>query len=230
MHAPLVHTYRALDLLPFDHPNWIGGLGLIGGRAGTDAVMDADLLLMLGTDYPYVEYLPKHGNVVQVDERAFALGRRTPVELGIVGSVRPAVAMLIEDLPQRDRYELLDQANAARRDWATMLDEKADPARSSDMIHPQAVARLVGDMADDDAVFVTDTGEVTLWAANWTRPRGDSASPGRSTMPRSAPGSASPTASSCSTATARSSCRSATAASPCCRRFMTRSSTGCRSR
>ncbi len=106
LHAPLVHTYRALDLLPFDHPNWIGGLGLIGGRAGTDAVMDADLLLMLGTDYPYVEYLPKHGSVVQVDERAFALGRRTPVELGIVGSVRPAVAMLLEDLPQRDRYEI----------------------------------------------------------------------------------------------------------------------------
>ncbi|QYE36682.1 pyruvate dehydrogenase [Polymorphobacter sp. PAMC 29334] len=172
LHAPLVHTYRALDLLPFDHPNWIGGLGLIGGRAGTDAVMDADLLLMLGTDYPYVEYLPKHGHVVQIDERAFALGRRTPVELGIVGSVRPAISMLLEDLPQRADTGFLDEANKARRSWATMLDEKADPARSSDLIHPQAVARLASDMADDDAVFVTDTGEVTLWAGNWMRPRG----------------------------------------------------------
>ncbi len=173
LHAPLVHTYRALDLLPFDHPNWIGGVGLIGGRAGTDAVMDADLLLMLGTDYPYVEYLPKHGSVVQVDERAFVLGRRTPVELGIVGSVRPAVALLLEDLPQRDDTTFLDRANAARRDWATMLDEKADPARSSGLIHPQAVARLASDMADDDATFVTDTGEITLWAGNWTRPRAE---------------------------------------------------------
>ncbi|WP_419814986.1 thiamine pyrophosphate-dependent enzyme [Glacieibacterium sp.] len=172
LHAPLVHTYRALDLMPFDHPNWIGGLGLIGGRAGTDAVVDADLLLMLGSDYPYVEYLPKHGRVVQVDERAFALGRRTPVELGIVGSVRPAVAMLLQDLPQRSDTSFLDKAQKVRTDWTTMLDEKADPARSKDLIHPQAVARLSSDLADDNAVFVTDTGEVTLWAGNWIRPRG----------------------------------------------------------
>jgi pyruvate dehydrogenase (quinone) len=171
LHAPLVHTYRALDLLPFDHPSWIGGLGLIGGRAGTDAVMNADLLLMLGSDYPYVEYLPKNGHVVQIDERAFALGRRTPIELGIVGSVRPALAMLLEDLPQRSDTAFFERTEAARRDWTRMLDEKADPARSSDLIHPQAVARLASDMADDDAVFVTDTGEVTLWAGNWIRLR-----------------------------------------------------------
>jgi pyruvate dehydrogenase (quinone) len=172
LHAPLVHTYRALDLLPFDHPNWIGGLGLIGGRAGTDAVMKADLLLMLGSDYPYVEYLPKHGNVVQVDERAYALGRRTPVELGIVGSVRPTVSMLLEDLPQRSDTAFLDHANAARADWTKMLDEKADPARSRATACGWIRSRLASDMADDDAVFVTDTGEITLWAGNWIRPRG----------------------------------------------------------
>ncbi len=140
LQAPVVHTYRALDLLPFDHPANIGGIGLIGGRPGTDAVRDADLLVMLGTDYPYTEFLPDHGRTVQVDERAQVLGRRAPVALGVVGSVRPAVAMLLDQLPQRDDTAFLDHAQRARADWAKMLADKADPARAGKRIHPQAVA------------------------------------------------------------------------------------------
>jgi pyruvate dehydrogenase (quinone) len=172
LHAPLMHTYRGKDIMPFDDPHWIGGVGLIGGKPGVDALHDADLMLMLGTDYPYSEFLPKKGKVVQIDERAFALGRRTPIELGVVGSVRPAIGMLLEKLTQRTERDFLEKVSEARADWNAMLDKKADPARSADMIHPQAVARLVSDHARDDAVFVTDTGEVTLWAANWTRQRG----------------------------------------------------------
>ena len=172
LHAPIVHTYRALDLLPFDHPYWIGGLGLIGGRPGTDAVADADLLLMLGTDYPYTEFLPDHGRVVQIDERAMVLGRRAPVALGVVGSVGPALAVLLDGLPQRDDTAFLEHAQQAKADWLAMLVAKADPARSAGTLHPQAVARAVSDASADDAVHVTDTGEVTLWAGNWIRPRG----------------------------------------------------------
>jgi pyruvate dehydrogenase (quinone) len=170
--APLMHSYRAKELLPYDDPRWIGGVGLIGGRPGIDAVAGAELLLMLGTDYPYSEYLPDHGNVVQVDERAEVLGRRAPVALGIVGSVRPALAMLLERLAPKDDGRFLEEARKAKAEWETMLAAKADPARSADLIHPQAVARLLSDGAADDAVFVIDTGEVTLWAANWTRQSG----------------------------------------------------------
>lgn len=171
LQAPLVHTYRAKDLLTYDHPFWIGGLGVIGSKAGLEAVKDSDLLLMLGTDYPYPEFLPKHGRVIQVDERAFALGRRTPVALGIVGSVGPTIRALLAQLPRRDEDEWLRKVRETRRDWDEMLAGKADPARSADKIHPQAVARLLSDRARDDAIFVNDTGEVTLWAANWTRQR-----------------------------------------------------------
>jgi len=172
LRAPIVHSYRAKDLLPYDHPHWIGGLGMIGGKAGLEAVSEAELLLMLGTDYPYPEYLPKHGRVIQVDERPFALGRRTAVALGVVGSVRPAVSMLLGRLKPRGDEAFLAWIEEIRRDWDEMLDRKADPARSRDRIHPQAVARLLSDLARDDAVFVNDTGEVTLWAANWARQRG----------------------------------------------------------
>ncbi len=171
LHAPLMHTYRGKDIMPFDDPHWIGGVGLIGGKPGVDALHDADLMLMLGTDYPYSEFLPKKGKVVQIDERAFALGRRAPIELGVVGSVRPALAMLLGKLKQRSDRSFLDKVCEARADWNAMLDKKADFARSGKLIHPQAVARLVSDHAHDNAVFVTDTGEVTLWAANWTRQR-----------------------------------------------------------
>lgn len=170
--APLVHTYRAKDMLSYDHPHWVGGLGVIGGKAGLQAVNDAELLIMLGTDYPYPEFLPKHGRVIQVDERAFALGRRTSVELGVVGSVAPMLRMLLPRLARRSDGTFLEKVNGVRREWDRMLAAKADPTRSRDKLHPQAVARLLGEHARDDAIFVNDTGEVTLWAANWVRQRG----------------------------------------------------------
>jgi pyruvate dehydrogenase (quinone) len=172
LRAPLMHTYRAKDLLPYRDPRWVGGVGLIGSRAGVDAVAGAELLLMLGTDYPYADFLPKHGGIVQIDERAFALGRRAPIALGVVGSVKPALTMLLERLPQRTDAAFFTRTNKDRASWDMMLDEKAAPTRSGDRIHPQALARLVGDHAADDAILVTDTGEVTLWAANWLRQTG----------------------------------------------------------
>lgn len=172
LHAPLLHSFRAKDLLPFDHPAWIGGVGLIGGAPGVDAVKQADLLLMLGTDYPYSEFLPAHGRVIQIDERALALGRRAPIALGLVGSVRPALQALVPHLRRRTDTIFLDKVQKGRADWNEMLAEKADPARAGALIHPQAVARLASDHADADAAIVIDTGEVTLWAANWTRQSG----------------------------------------------------------
>ncbi len=170
--APLMHTYRGKELMAYDDPHWIGGVGLIGGRPGVDAVAQADLLLMLGTDYPYSDFLPKHGKVIQIDERAFALGRRAPIALGVTGSVRPALKMLLENLPARTDGAFLAKTTHARSEWDKMLDDKADPARSGDKLHPQALARALSDQAADDAVFVTDTGEVTLWAINWLRQTG----------------------------------------------------------
>src|ERR1700722_10489653 len=171
LHAPIVHTYRALDLYPFDDPQVVGGLGLIGSKGGDDAVHDCDVLIMIGTDYPYTEFLPHKTPVIQIDERAHAIGRRVPVAQAVVGSSRPSVAALLDKVQSKNDDGLL---RAARKEWASwqeMLDKKADPGRSKDRIHPQALARTVSDLAAEDAVFCVDTGEVTLWTANWLRPR-----------------------------------------------------------
>src|SRR5829696_8529936 len=170
--APVAHTFRAKDLVAYDDPRWIGGVGLIGGAPGVDALQEADLILMLGSDYPYSEFLPSTGNVIQIDERAFVLGRRTEIELGIVGSVRPALAALLPKVAAKTDSRFFEKVTKARDRWNGMLDERADLGRSEGRIHPPALARILGNLAEPDAVFVIDTGEVTLWSGNWIRQTG----------------------------------------------------------
>jgi pyruvate dehydrogenase (quinone) len=172
LHAPIIHTFRAKDLVAFDDPRWIGGIGLIGGAPGVDALAGADLVLMLGSDYPYSEFLPRHGHVIQIDERAFALGRRTDIALGITGSTRPALAMLGRTVkPKRDNG-FFKKVTKARARWNDDLDGRARLARSKDKIHAPGLARAISDLAASDAVYVVDTGEVTLWCGNWIRQSG----------------------------------------------------------
>jgi pyruvate dehydrogenase (quinone) len=170
--APLVHTVKGKDIMKYDDPRWMGGIGMIGTRPAYNAVMRCDLLLMLGTDYPYSEFLPHNGAVVQIDERARVLGRRTPTALGVVGSVRPILNQLLDNVAAKSDSRLWDHVTDERRKWDEMLDRQADATRSLDHIHPQAVARAVSDLAKDDAVFTLDTGLNTLWSANWIRQSG----------------------------------------------------------
>lgn len=170
--APLIHSVKGQDVMPYDDPHWIGGIGMIGTKASFNAVMRCDLFVMLGTDYPYSEFLPSKAQVIQIDDRAQVLGRRAPTDLGIVSSVRPALKLLLDRVAVKTDRQFLEQVTAERRTWDAMLDKQADPARSRDRIHPQAVARAVSDLARRDAVFVLDTGLNTLWSANWLRQSG----------------------------------------------------------
>jgi thiamine pyrophosphate-dependent acetolactate synthase large subunit-like protein len=171
--APLTHSVKGKDIMPYDDPCWMGGIGMIGTKADYHAVMHCDLFLMLGTDYPYSEFLPRESVVIQVDERARVLGRRAPTELGIIGSVRPTVKSLLDRVKPKSDRRFFDIVTAQRKAWDEMLDKQSDPARTKDRIHPQAVARMVSDLAKRDAVFVIDTGLNTLWSGNWIRQSGE---------------------------------------------------------
>ena len=170
--APLIHSVKGKDIMPFDDPRWMGGIGMIGTRPVYSAVMHCDLLLMVGTDYPFSNFLPTGGTVIQIDERPQALGRRAPTAVGVVGSVRPTLKLLLDRVAPRSDTAFFDKLTTERRKWDQMLDQQADPARSKDRIHPQAVARMVSDLARSDAVFALDTGLNTLWSANWIRQSG----------------------------------------------------------
>ena len=170
--APLIHSVKGKDIMPYDDPRWMGGIGMIGTKADYHAVMDCDLFLMLGADYPYSEFLPRECVVIQVDERARVIGRRAPTELGVIGSVRPTIKSLLDRVKPKSDRGFFDRVTAQRKAWDDMQDRQADPARSNDRIHPQAVARMVSDLAKRDAVFVIDTGLNTLWSGNWIRQSG----------------------------------------------------------
>ena len=170
--APLIHSVKGKDIMPYDDAHWMGGIGMIGTKAVYNAIMHCDLLLMLGTDYPYSEFLPHKGSVIQIDDRAHVLGRRAPTALGVIGSVRPTLKLLLDTVTAKSNTKFWDQVTKERRKWDEMLDKQADPARSKDRIHPQAVARAVSDLAKRDAVFTFDTGLNTLWSANWIRQSG----------------------------------------------------------
>jgi pyruvate dehydrogenase (quinone) len=170
--APLVHSVRAKENMAYDDPRWMGGLGMIGTKAVYNAVQHCELLLMVGTDYPYSNFLPAKGNVIQIDERPMVLGRRTPTVLGVTGSARPTLKLLLDKVARKTDGKFFDKVAHERKKCDEMLDKQSDLARSKDRIHPQAVARAVSDFARRDATFVFDTGLNTLWSANWIRQSG----------------------------------------------------------
>src|SRR5580698_7889547 len=170
--APLIHSVKGKDIMPYDDPHWMGGIGMIGTKAVYNAVMHCDVLLMVGTDYPYSEFLPRGGNVIQIDERPQVLGRRAPTVLGVAGSARPTLKLLLDQVGSKSDDAFWNKVTQERRKWDVLLDKQADLSRSTERIHPQAVARAAGEQAASDAVFVLDTGLNTLWSANWIRQRG----------------------------------------------------------
>lgn len=170
--APLAHSVRGKEIMAYDDPHWMGGLGMIGTKPVYHAVQSCDLLVMIGTDYPYSNFLPSKGNVAQIDERAQVLGRRTPTALGVRGSARPAIEILLKSVKPKTNTHFFERVSEERRRWDKMLDEQADITRSRDKIHPQAVARAASDCARSDAIFVLDTGLNTLWSGNWIRQSG----------------------------------------------------------
>jgi pyruvate dehydrogenase (quinone) len=167
--APLIHSVKGKDIMPYDDPRWMGGIGMIGTKAVYNAIMGCDLLLMVGTDYPYSNFLPSKGTVIQIDERPQVLGRRAPTVLGVTGSARPTLKLLLDEVASKTNTHFWDKVTEERQKWDEMLDKQADLARSKDRIHPQAVARAVSDLAKPDAIFVFDTGLNTLWSGNWIR-------------------------------------------------------------
>jgi pyruvate dehydrogenase (quinone) len=172
LNAPLIHSVKGKDIMPYDEPRWMGGIGMIGSKAVYNAVMHCDLFLMIGTDYPYPDFLPRKGPVIQIDDRYEVLGRRTATTLGVLGSARPTLKLLLRQITQKNETSFFAKVTRERQEWDKMLDKQADLGRSKDKIHPQAVARTASDLAKPDAVFVIDTGLNTLWAGNWIRQRG----------------------------------------------------------
>jgi pyruvate dehydrogenase (quinone) len=173
LHAPIVHAMRGKEFIEYDNPYDVGMTGLLGFSSGYHAMMDSDLLLMLGTDFPYQQFYPPGAYLIQVDIRGEQIGRRTKVDLGLVGDVRETLVALKPLLKQKsdDKGHLrksLDHYKKSRNDLDTCA--VSEPGRTP--IHPQFVAKIINDIASDDAIFTCDVGTPTLWAARYLKMNG----------------------------------------------------------
>jgi pyruvate dehydrogenase (quinone) len=167
LNAPIVHALRGKEFIEYDNPHDVGMTGLLGFASGYKAIKEADALLMLGTDFPYQQFYPEHAKIIQVDIRGRNLGRRTPIELGLVGSVRDTLAALAPSLRQKQQRDHLDRSLNHYRKTRKRLNELAVNDRDRTPIRPEYVAGLVNRLAADDAVFTVDVGSPVVWAARY---------------------------------------------------------------
>jgi pyruvate dehydrogenase (quinone) len=167
--APMVHAMRGKEHVEWDNPYDVGMTGLIGFSSGYYAMLDCDVLLMLGTNFPYRQFYPSGHNVriAQIDIRPENLGRRTAIDLAVVADVKATVQALLPRLEQKrdDTHLTVSQRHyaKARRELDHLA--KGNPAR--DVIHPQQVAKAISDRAAPDAIFTCDVGLPTVWAARY---------------------------------------------------------------
>lgn len=167
--APIVHALRGKEHVEYDNPFDVGMTGLIGFTSGHHAMQDCDLLLMLGTDFPYRQFYPSDRavKIVQIDLRAAQLGRRVGLDLGLIGDVgatlRALLPLLESSTDDRHLSRSVEHYRAARR----QLDSLAVAVPSARVIHPQQVAKALSDAASDDAIFTCDVGLPTVWGARY---------------------------------------------------------------
>lgn len=170
--APIIHAMRGKEFIEYDNPFDVGMTGLLGFSSGYHAMMNCDTLLLLGTDFPYRQFYPQQATIVQVDVRGEQIGRRTRVDLGLVGGVKATLEALLPRLkPKADRAHLDDSLRhyqAARKG----LDELATGEAGTKPMHPQYVARMVNELAAQDAIFACDVGTPTIWAARYLQMNG----------------------------------------------------------
>ncbi len=160
--APVAHTSRGKDFLEYANPYDVGMTGLLGVDSGYTAVAECDTLLLLGCDFAWRQFYPKNARIVQVDLDPTHLGRRHPVEVGVVGDVRATAAALLPKLSARTDDAFLRAMRERRASTERQLDHSAvsDPRG---IIHPQYVARLLGELAAPDAIFTADGGSPMVW-------------------------------------------------------------------
>ncbi|TAZ35443.1 ubiquinone-dependent pyruvate dehydrogenase [Rhizobium ruizarguesonis] len=170
--APIVHALGGKEYIEYDNPYDVGMTGFIGFSSGYTAMLACDTLLMLGTDFPYRQFYPTDAKIAQIDLRPENLGRRAPLEIGLVGDVKASVAGLLPKLERKaDMAHLADSLKNYEK-AREGLDDLASGKPGRKPIHPQYLAKLVSDLASEDAVFTFDVGTPTVWAARYLKMNG----------------------------------------------------------
>lgn len=186
--APIVKALLGKAVVPDDHPLTTGGLGLLGTTPSQEAMEQADALLIIGSSFPYMEYLPKpeQAKGVQIDDKPDRIGLRFPVEVGLVGDAKPTLIALSRLVERKEERSFLEGAQAGMREWWELMEKRA--MRDDVPIKPQRVAWELSGLADDDAIISGDSGTNTTWIARQFKIRGQQKFSCSGTLATMAPG------------------------------------------
>jgi pyruvate dehydrogenase (quinone) len=164
--APVGYSFRGKQWLEHDNPNAVGMTGLLGYGGAYGAIQEAELLLMLGTDFPFTEFLPGHRvKKVQIDKNPNHLGRRTALDLGLVGDIKPTVTALLKRVNEKTDGHFLNKHIADTNSFHDLLQHYVEKGPEIKPIRPEFLAAALNDLAADDAMFFADTGTACIWMA-----------------------------------------------------------------
>ncbi|MDQ7313465.1 thiamine pyrophosphate-dependent enzyme [Stenotrophomonas sp. Sm10] len=171
LQAPVAHTSRAKDFVEPDNPYNMGMTGIFGIESGFHTLMECDTLLLLGADFAWGQFYPDKATIIQVDRDGSHLGRRHPVNLGVVGDIAPTLDALLPMLPPREDSSFLDEC-IERRDKALKKREQEEQPGEGKLIHPQHLTALLSKYASEDALFTADGGSPMVWVLRHIRVNG----------------------------------------------------------
>jgi pyruvate dehydrogenase (quinone) len=160
-------------VIPDDSPYSLGGIGLLGTAPSQDAMQECDTLIMAGTSFPYIEFLPKPGKakVIQVDIDPTRIGLRANADVGLVGDCATVLGLLIKFLPQKEDRGFLEKSQRRMRSWNELRKERA--TREDKPMKPQVVTYELNKLLDDDAIVISDSGTIATWSARYIDMRAD---------------------------------------------------------
>lgn len=177
LNAPIIKAMLGKAVIPDDHPYSLGGIGLLGTEPSSDAMSETDTLFMVGTSFPYIEYLPKPGQAIgiQIDIKPEKIGLRYPVRIGLIGDSKQVLSELIPLLHDRrtgrndndPSIQFLKSKQNDMKKWNDLLNEQS--SRDNEPIKPQVIAAAVSDVLDDNAIISVDSGINTCWAARFLK-------------------------------------------------------------
>ena len=172
LHAPVAYSFKSKMEIQYDNPNEVGMTGLLGMPSGYESMQAADVLLMLGTDFPYSPFLPTHNKIVQIDINPERLGRRATLTMGLCGDIKTTLNALLPLLEAKYDKSFLNDQLLGHRKVLAHLSAYVEDKGSDNKIHPEYVMAMINEVANNDTIFTVDTGMTCVWGARYLQASG----------------------------------------------------------
>ena len=169
LQAPIVHAFLGKEFVEHDNPYDVGMTGLLGFTSGYRAMEHCDVLLAIGTNFPYPQFYPEKAKKIQIDSRGSQIGRRCPVDVGLIGTAKHTIDALQSLLESKADSSHLKDSVSHYEKIPKDLDAYAIGKPGTSPLHPEFVTRTLDEVADEAAVFTVDVGAPCIWAARYLR-------------------------------------------------------------